>query len=76
MSLGPAIDRRGPSADPKETWVPVPGKPGLERNLETPPKLRTKGYQPPAKVWPFPTHPPAAPIIEDTEDEPTWGIVP
>lgn len=84
MSLGPPINRPQPPSreEAANTWTSVPGKPWLERNGETPPKLRTKDAlaQP---VWPPGTWPPkaaAAPdvivIDEGAQDgDQSWGII-
>lgn len=70
MSFGPPINRPDPppkGAEARDTWVPCPWNPKLEQNLESPPKLRTKGYMPPAE--PKLVHPPQQPAAVDTEAE-------
>lgn len=65
--LGEPINRK-PVPDAKsraETWVAVPGRDDIEQNLETPPKVRTKNYNPAPKVWP----PEAFPVRKRTIDD-------
>jgi hypothetical protein len=75
MSFGPPTNR--PAPPPKgeaarDTWVPCPWNPKLEQNLETPPKLRTKGHQPPME--PPLVHPTI--VMDEGEEDPTWGLYP
>lgn len=77
MSLGPPINRPTPAPkgdEARDTWVPCPWNPRLEQNLESPPKLRAKGYQPPTPS-PSLVHPPAAVDI-DAEDDYAWTALP